>query len=78
MTQEPVDHPPTGPDDGLGLREVLGLGSLLVGAVVAGTALGWLLDELLGTSPALSLIGVAVGIAGGVTGAWLRVKRYLS
>jgi F0F1-type ATP synthase assembly protein I len=77
MTDEPTQRPPEDSGDGLGLGDVIGLGSLLVGAVVAGTAIGWLLDEWLGTSPALSLVGVAVGIAGGIAGCWAQVRRYL-
>jgi hypothetical protein len=66
------------PDPGLGLREVVGLGGLLVGAVVLLTVLGWLGDQVLGTDPVLTLTGVAAGIVVGVVGCWVRIRRFLA
>ena len=80
MPQPPDPTPDphhVGPDEGLGLIGLLGLGGLLVGAVVLGTLLGWLADRALGTDPALTLTGIAVGIAGGIAGCWVRVRRFL-
>jgi F0F1-type ATP synthase assembly protein I len=53
------------------------LGGLLVGAVVAGTVLGLVLDELAGTAPVLTILGVFLGIAGAAVGFWLRVRSAL-
>jgi F0F1-type ATP synthase assembly protein I len=75
--QQPPDPPPDGPDAGLDILGLFGLGGLLVGAVVFGTLLGWLGDQALGTDPALTLTGVAVGIVGGVAGCWVQVRRFL-
>jgi F0F1-type ATP synthase assembly protein I len=76
---DPAPPPPSdGPDEGLGIRDLVGLGGLLVGAVVFGTLLGWLADQALGTDPALTLTGVAVGIVGGVAGCWVQVRRFLA
>jgi hypothetical protein len=76
--QQPPQPPPDGSDDGLGIRELVGLGGLLVGAVVFGTLIGWGLDQALGTDPALTLTGLAVGIAVGVAGCWAQVRRFLA
>jgi F0F1-type ATP synthase assembly protein I len=48
--------------DGPSLKELIGLGSAIAGLVIVGTALGWFLDSRFGTSPLLTLIGVALGI----------------
>jgi F0F1-type ATP synthase assembly protein I len=62
------------PDAGLRGRDLLGLGGLLVGAVVAGTVLGLLIDRAAGTTPAFTMVGVFLGIAGAGVGFWLRVR----
>jgi F0F1-type ATP synthase assembly protein I len=59
---------------GLRGRDLLNLGSLLVGAVVGGTLLGLLLDALLGTSPVFVCIGVLLGIVGAGFGFWVKVR----
>jgi F0F1-type ATP synthase assembly protein I len=61
-------------DAGLRGRDLIGLGGLLVGAVVAGTLLGIVLDRALGTEPVLTVVGVFVGIIGAGAGFWLRVR----
>jgi len=76
--QHPPDPPSGGPDEGLGIREIVGLGSILVGAVVIGTLLGWLADEALGSDPALTLTGLTLGIVGGIAGCWMQVRRFLA
>jgi F0F1-type ATP synthase assembly protein I len=62
---------------GLDLRDLLGLGGVLVAAVVAGMGLGWLVDNALDTTPVVTLAGLAVGVAGGVVGCWVRIRRFL-
>jgi F0F1-type ATP synthase assembly protein I len=76
--QHPPDRPSGDPDEGLGIRELVGLGSILVGAVVIGTLLGWLADEALGSDPALTLTGLAIGTVGGIAGCWMQVRRFLA
>jgi F0F1-type ATP synthase assembly protein I len=61
-------------DAGLRGRDLIGLGGLLVGAIVAGTLLGILLDHLAGTSPVFTVIGVFLGMALGALGFALRVR----
>jgi F0F1-type ATP synthase assembly protein I len=62
---------------GVDLRDMLGLGGMLVGAIVAGMALGWLADTLLNTSPVFIVVGLAVGIAAGIAGCWMQIRQFL-
>lgn len=64
-------------DNSLRGRDLVGLGGLLAGAVVAGTLLGLFIDSQAGTSPVFTLIGVGVGIASGAVGFWVRVRSVL-
>jgi F0F1-type ATP synthase assembly protein I len=64
-------------DPGLRGRDLIGLGGLLAGAVVAGTVLGLLLDSTAGTTPAFTIGGVFLGIVAGAAGFWLRVRSAL-
>ena len=67
-------HDPDSADPGLRGRDLIGLGGLLVGAIVAGTVLGLLIDNAAGTSPAFTVTGVALGMVAGAVGFWLRVR----
>lgn len=62
------------PSDGLRGRDLIGLGGLLVGAVVAFTVLGIVLDRAAGTTPVLTIVGVFVGMVAGAAGFALRVR----
>jgi F0F1-type ATP synthase assembly protein I len=66
-----------GGDAGLRGRDLIGLGGLLAGSVVVCTALGYLLDQALGTAPVCTLVGIALGILGGIIGFWARVRSAL-
>ena len=55
----------------------MGLGGLLVGAVVAGLVIGLLVDDAAGTTPVFTLLGVGLGIVAGGVGFWLRVRAAL-
>ncbi len=59
------------------LWALVGIGTYNVACLLAGMALGWFLDSRLGTTPALTLVGLAVGIAVGVVGTWFRIRPYL-
>ena len=61
-------------DAGLRGRDLIGLGGLLVGAIVAGTLLGILVDHAAGTTPVFTVLGVFVGMAVGAVGFALRVR----
>ena len=58
-------------------RDLIGLGGMLVGAVVGGLVLGALLDNAVGTTPAFTLVGIGVGIVLGGVGFWLKVRTAL-
>jgi len=61
-------------DGALRGRDLIGLGGLLVGAVVAGTVLGIVVDSAAGTSPVFTVLGVFLGMALGALGFALRVR----
>lgn len=63
--------------NGLRGRDLLGLGGLLAGSVVAGLVLGLVLDDQAGTSPVFTLAGVFLGIVAGAAGFWVRVRAAL-
>jgi F0F1-type ATP synthase assembly protein I len=62
---------------GLRGRDLVGLGGLLAGSVIAGLVLGLVIDDRASTSPLFSLIGVFVGIVAGAAGFWVRVRAAL-
>jgi F0F1-type ATP synthase assembly protein I len=62
---------------GLGGRDLIGLGGLLAGSIIVFTGLGLLLDAAADSSPAFTLVGVAVGMLAGGIGFWLRVRSAL-
>ena len=64
-------------DQGLRGRDLIGLGGLLAGAVIAGTVLGLVVDSAAGTTPVFTVLGVALGIIAGAVGFWLRVRSAL-
>ena len=70
MPDEPSDNSLRG-------RDLVGLGGLLAGAVVAGTILGLFIDSQAGTAPVFTLVGVGLGILAGAVGFWLRVRSAL-
>ena len=69
----PDEHP----DPGLRGRDLVGLGGMLAGAVVLGLVVGLLLDHAVGSSPAFTLVGIALGIAVGAAAFWARVRSVL-
>ena len=64
-------------DNTLRGRDLVGLGGLLAGAVVAGMVIGLLVDDAAGTSPTFTLVGIGAGIVVGCIGFWLRVRAAL-
>lgn len=62
----------------LGLRDLVTLGSVMVGCLVGGCGLGLFVDTQFGTLPVLTLVGLGLGL---VSGAWIsirRIRHYLS
>ena len=75
---QPGPSGPSGQEDKiLGGWDLVGLGGMLVGAVVAGLILGLVIDDLAGTSPVFSLVGIFLGIVAGGVAFWLRVRSVL-
>jgi F0F1-type ATP synthase assembly protein I len=64
-------------DPGLRGRDLIGLGGLLAGAVIAGTLLGLVIDSAADSSPVFTVLGVGLGIVAGAIGFWLRVRSAL-
>ena len=64
-------------DAGLRGRDLIGLGGLLAGAVVAGLVVGYLVDEAAGTSPVFVLVGIGLGILAGCVGFVVKVRAAL-
>lgn len=58
-------------------RDLVGLGGLLVGAVVGGMLLGLFVDDRLDSSPTGVLVGVALGVVVGCVGFAMRVRDAL-
>jgi F0F1-type ATP synthase assembly protein I len=58
-------------------RDLVGLGGLLVGAVVVGLVIGLLVDDAAGTSPVFTLVGLLLGIVSGGYAFWVRVRAAL-
>lgn len=75
------DPPLPQPDDdasaGLGIRQFLGLGAMVVGCVVVCLFVGVMVDVWLGSGPVFLLVGTTVGVVLAATGFWLRVRAYL-
>jgi F0F1-type ATP synthase assembly protein I len=58
-------------------RDLVGIGGLLAGSVIAGVGIGLYVDDQAGTSPTFTLVGLGVGIVAGAVGFWLRVRAAL-
>ncbi len=66
-----------GSSQGLRGRDLLGLGGMLAGSVIVCTAIGYGLDQVLDSTPALTLVGIALGMVAGGVGFWVRVRAAL-
>jgi F0F1-type ATP synthase assembly protein I len=64
-------------DAGLRGRDLIGLGGVLAGAVIAGTFLGYLVDAAAGTSPVFVLVGIGLGIIAGCVAFVVKVRAAL-
>ena len=63
---------------GLDFRDFLTIGSFVVTCMLLGLGAGWWVDARLGTTPVLTLVGLTVGVAAGVTGTWFRIRPLLT
>ena len=65
------------PDESLGWSTLLGMGAVIAAQLVAGLALGWVVDKLAGTSPVFLLVGLVLGIAGAISYTVVEFRKYL-
>jgi F0F1-type ATP synthase assembly protein I len=65
------------PDESLGWSTLLGMGAVIAAQLVAGLALGWLVDSLANTTPIFLLIGLLLGIAGAISYTVVEFRKYL-
>lgn len=56
---------------------LLGIGTASALILAAGFGLGWWLDGLLDTSPALVLVGIALGIVGAGAYTFVEIRKFL-
>jgi F0F1-type ATP synthase assembly protein I len=62
----------------LNLYALVGIGTLNLGSLLLGLGIGWFIDGRTSTFPVVTLIGLAVGIAAGLTASWFRIRKYFS
>jgi ATP synthase protein I len=65
------------PSESVGFSTLLGLGAVVAGELVAGLALGWLVDKLAGTAPIFLLVGLLLGIVAAVSYTIVQFRQYL-
>ncbi len=70
-----MQHDDHGPS--LGVADFLSIGSYNLVCILVGMGLGWWADSSTGATPVLTLAGLAVGVAAGVVGTWLRIRPLL-
>lgn len=56
---------------------LLGVGIVTALLFAGGLALGWLLDRLFKTSPILTLVGLTLGLAGGISYTIVQFRSFL-
>lgn len=64
--------------DSLGWSSLLGMGAATAAILVAATGLGWLVDDLVGTTPIFLMIGLVVGILAASAFVVTKFRTYLS
>ena len=65
------------PEEPLGWSTLLGMGAVIAAQLVAGLALGWLVDSLADTTPIFLLVGLLLGIAGAISYTVVEFRKYL-
>jgi F0F1-type ATP synthase assembly protein I len=68
-----VVEQPNGPD----LATLLGLGAVTAAILLAGLGLGWVADEAVGTLPAFTLAGLALGVVGACVYIYGQFTKFL-
>ncbi len=70
---EESPEPEKAPD----LMALLTLGMYMAVCIGLGVGLGLLADDRLGTAPALTFVGLALGIAAAAVGTYREIRKYL-
>lgn len=65
------------PEEPLGWSTLLGMGAVIAAQLVAGLALGWLVDGLADTTPIFLLVGLLLGIVGAISYTVVEFRKYL-
>ena len=65
------------PTESPGFSTLLGMGAVIAAQLVAGFLLGWLVDNLAGTTPIFLLIGLLLGIVGAVGYTVVEFRKFL-
>ncbi len=65
------------PDEPMNWPALLGMGAVIAGQIVAGGALGWLVDSLTGKHPIFLIVGLALGIVGAISYTVMQFRKYL-
>ncbi len=65
------------PEEPLGWSGLLGMGAVIAAVLLVGLGLGWVLDSVAGTGPALLLVGLGLGIVGAVGYTCVEFRKYL-
>ena len=68
---------PGNPDRTLGWSELVGMGAVIAAELVAGLALGWLVDSLADTGPVFLLVGLFLGMAAAVIYTIVEFRKFL-
>ena len=58
-------------------RELIGIGSAIAGLVAGGMLLGWFIDTRADTSPILTLVGLAAGMASAGYYMYVKFRSFL-
>jgi F0F1-type ATP synthase assembly protein I len=59
------------------LTTLLGLGAVTAATIVLGLGLGWLVDRVVNTFPAFTMLGLALGIVGAGVYMYTKFKTFL-
>ena len=59
------------------LTTLLGLGAATAAILVVGLGLGWLVDQVVNTLPAFTMVGLALGIVGAGVYVYTKFKKLL-
>ena len=69
---------PPGGQQAPGVQELLQIGATCGVCIGLGTFVGYLLDGVLGTTPLLVFVGLAIGIMGAATGSYYVIRPFVA